>query len=116
MSEAQCPPPPMGTNVNGESQEKHHERHGIPLLPFHVAGVQVLLDEDASVYTLDHTVDEHDDGKDVRGEGVVGSYEAGEAKSCPSHDKGPRRLQEETEEGAVGSQPPSLEHSTLIVF
>ena len=65
-----------------------------------------LLDEDAGVNALGHAVDEHDDGKGVGGDGVVGGDEAGEAEAGPGEDEGPRRLQEEAEVGAVRAQPP----------
>ena len=55
--EEQRLPAPMATNVDCEGQEEQYKWQGILVLSFHVAGIQVLLDEDASIYALEHADD-----------------------------------------------------------
>merc|ERR1712156_194809 len=114
--EAQRLPTPVRADVEGKSNEEKHKRQGVLVLALHVARVQVLLDEDASVHALDDAVDEHDNTKGGRGDRVVGRKEAGEAKSRPGHNERPWRLQEEAKVGSISSKPPPLEDGTLLVL
>ena len=100
------------------------------VLASHVARVEILLDEDASINSLEDADDEHHNGQGIWktlgeilyvfsmvdeinaftwGYSIINNDEAGESKAGPGHDKGPRGLKEEAKVCPICSEPPLFE-------